>query len=387
MANATSVTPIRPEIQALRALAVVGTITYHTWPGYIPGGDAGVDVFFVVSGFLITGMLVREVDRTGRISFRHFYERRIRRLLPAAYAAIAFSVILTFAFVPTLKWPYFFHEMLMAALGLENWSELANSQSPDAALRLLPPTPVLHYWSLGVEEQFYLVWPALIVAVVWFVRRRRHGRETFRTQLRWVFGIVAVASFIDCVIATYANVNLGYFSPSTRAWELTIGGLLALTPGLDALSERARVALGWLGLAAIVGTYLFVWDQHHFPGWYALFPVAGSVAVIAGGTPLTRRSPAYLAQWPPIQSFGDASYSIYLWHWPIIFLFPFVSGRPTPWWGVLMLIALGVTVGFISKRWIEDPFRSGARARLARNPGAAAHTHRALVLPKRRGSL
>ena len=278
MANATSVTPIRPEIQALRALAVVGTITYHTWPGYIPGGDAGVDVFFVVSGFLITGMLVREVDRTGRISFRHFYERRIRRLLPAAYAAIAFSVILTFAFVPTLKWPYFFHEMLMAALGLENWSELANSQSPDAALRLLPPTPVLHYWSLGVEEQFYLVWPALIVAVVWFVRRRRHGRETFRTQLRWVFGIVAVASFIDCVIATYANVNLGYFSPSTRAWELAIGGLLALTPGLDALSERARVALGWLGLAAIVGTYLFVWDQHHFPGWYALFPVAGSVA-------------------------------------------------------------------------------------------------------------
>lgn len=375
-ASAQSVTRIRPEIQALRALAVVGTITYHTWPGYIPGGDAGVDVFFVVSGFLITGMLVREVDRTGRISFRRFYERRVRRLLPAAYAVIAFSVIMTLTFVPRIQWSYFFHEMMMAALGIENWSELVNSQSTNPVLRDLPPTPVLHYWSLGVEEQFYLVWPALILLTVWLVRRSRRKGQGFRTQLRWVFGVVAIGSFIDCVIATYANVNLGYFAPNARAWELAVGGLLALTPGLGRLPMRARVVLSWAGLAAIVGTYLLVWDQHHFPGWYALFPVAGAVAVIAGGTPVNRWSPAYLAQWAPIQSFGDASYSIYLWHWPIIFLFPFVSGRPTPWWGVLMLIVLGVAVGFVSKRWIEDPLRTGTRARVtARDEGVTRAEH------------
>jgi peptidoglycan/LPS O-acetylase OafA/YrhL len=362
-AVARSVTRIRPEIQALRALAVVGTISYHTWPGYIPGGDAGVDVFFVVSGFLITGMLVREVDRTGGISFRRFYTRRIRRLLPTAYAVIAFSAIMTLTFVPRQQWSYFFHEMLMAALGVENWSELANSQSTDAVLRHLPPTPVLHYWSLGVEEQFYLVWPALILLVVWLVRRSRRRGQGFRTQLRWVFAAVAVCSFVDCVVATYANVNLGYFAPDARAWELAVGGLLALTPGLDQMPTKARAALGWAGLTAIVGTYLLVWDQHHFPGWYALFPVAGAVVVIAGGTPTTKWSPAYLAQWAPIQSFGDASYSIYLWHWPIIFLFPFVSGHPTAWWGVVLLIVLGVAVGFVSKRWIEDPLRAGTRTR------------------------
>ncbi|NNC12920.1 acyltransferase [Planctomonas sp. JC2975] len=372
-ADAKPVTRIRPEIQALRALAVVGTITFHTWPGYIPGGDAGVDVFFVVSGFLITGMLVREVDRTGGISFRRFYGRRIRRLLPAAYVVIAFSAVMTLTFVPRIQWGYFFHEMLAAALGVENWSELANSQSTDAVLRHLPPTPVLHYWSLGVEEQFYLVWPALILLIVWLVRRSRRRGSGFRTQLRWVFGVVAVASFIDCVLATSANVNLGYFATNARAWELAVGGLLALTPGLGRLPMRARILFGWAGLLAILGTYFFTWDQQHFPGWYALFPVLGAVAVIAAGTPQSAWSPSYLAQWAPIQAFGDASYSIYLWHWPIIFLFPFVSGSPTPWWGVLLLIALGIGVGFVSKRWIEDPLRSGARSR--EGTGVRLHLH------------
>ncbi|GAB3608387.1 hypothetical protein GCM10027414_05120 [Humibacter ginsengiterrae] len=377
-AGAIRVTRIRPEIQALRALAVLGTITYHTWPGYIPGGDAGVDVFFVVSGFLITGMLVREVDRTGGISFRSFYVRRIRRLFPAACAMLAFSAAMTIAFVPKAKWAYFFHEIGAATIGVENWSELANSQSSNPVLRHLPPTPVLHFWSLGVEEQFYLVWPALILLIVLLVRRSRRRGEGFRTQLRWVFGIVAAGSFVDCVIATYVNVNLGYFATNARGWELAVGGLLALLPGLDRIPERMRLALSWAGLLAIVGTYLFTWDQHHFPGWYALFPVFGAVAVIAAGTPAGRSSPAYFAQWQPIQAFGDASYSIYLWHWPVIFFFPFVTGVPTPWWGVALLIAAGVAIGFASKRWIEDPLRVGARVRVGPGWGGPSRHDRPL---------
>jgi peptidoglycan/LPS O-acetylase OafA/YrhL len=248
-------TAVRPEIQALRAVAVMTVVIFHLWPEILPGGFVGVDVFFAISGFLITLHLLREVERTGRVSIPGFWARRARRILPAALVVLAFCAITTLTTVPQTQWDQFFKEIRASTLYVENWQLAADAvdyQAQDNA-----PSSVQHFWSLSAEEQFYLVWPVLILLAIAMagqrLRWRRRGRPRPRRSrsfdrhrsIALVLGLATGASLIYSIVHTEANPLEAYFVTPTRAWEFGAGGLLAVLatrsstshPGRDAVSE------------------------------------------------------------------------------------------------------------------------------------------------------
>ncbi|MFC9918056.1 acyltransferase family protein [Agromyces binzhouensis] len=356
---------VRPEIQALRAIAVCAVVLHHGWPAVAPAGYMGVDVFFVVSGFLITALLLRESARTGRISLKDFYLRRARRILPAAMAVLVAVTVLTYLVVPRVEWRSYFREVIASALYFENWLLAADSQDP--ARDDLASTPVQHFWSLSVEEQFYLAWPLLIIAALAFAARR--SRDP-RRALLVVLGAATIASFAWNVVLTVQDHNLAYFSTFTRVWEFGVGGILAiLVPEVAAGRERLRAAVGWLGLALIAVPIIVFRDPEVFPGVVVLVPVAGALAVIWAGMPAVGWSPARVTGTSAVQWTGDISYSLYLWHWPIFMFVPFITGVPSPPWLMVLLVIAAFAVAAASKRWIEDPARFGAAG--ARRPRSA----------------
>ncbi len=348
---------MRPEIQALRAVAVGAVVLHHGWPAVAPAGYMGVDVFFVVSGYLITALLLREVDRTGRISLGAFYLRRARRILPAAMAVLLAVSAATLAFAPYREWNPFFREIVASAFYVENWRLAADSQLPASAD--LESTPVQHFWSLSVEEQFYLLWPLLVIAALWFVHRRS---ASLKRTLAIVLGAVTALSFAWSLVLTASDHNLAYFSTFGRGWEFGVGGLLALlvnaVPGLMADRWRAgRSLVSWLGLALIIVPIVTFVDTEAFPGLWVLLPVSGTLAIIWAGMPATRWSTAGVVGLRPVQWVGDVSYSLYLWHWPIFMFVPMITGVPSPPALMVALVGVSLLVAWASKRYIEDPFR------------------------------
>ncbi|MFC6344952.1 acyltransferase family protein, partial [Nocardioides hankookensis] len=213
----------RPEIQGLRAVAVLLVIAYHLYPNRVPGGYVGVDVFFVLSGFLITSHLFREADSTSHLSLVRFWGRRIRRLLPASLLVLAVSLVLTWVWVPQSMWEQTLRQIGASALYVENWALAAEAVDYSAIGN--EPTLVQHYWSLSVEEQFYLVWPLLVVAALLLVRRRG---VALRPVLTGVFGAVVLASFVYSVVITSHDTARAYFVTPTRAWEFGVGALVGL---------------------------------------------------------------------------------------------------------------------------------------------------------------
>jgi peptidoglycan/LPS O-acetylase OafA/YrhL len=334
---------LRPEIQALRALAVSLVVAWHLWPGDVPGGFVGVDVFFVISGFLITSLLVRELEATGRVSLRDFWGRRARRILPAALTVIACCAAATALLVPLTEWQGFFGDLRASALYVQNW-HLAGAavdylHADDA------PSPVQHFWSLAVEEQFYLVWPVLVLAVGVAAPRRWR-----RAALAVVLGAVTVGSLVYSVRHTAADPADAYFATTTRGWELGAGALLALAPASVA-PRAARVALALAGLLGI-GVAAFAYSNATaFPGVAAALPVLGAVAVLRAGDALA------LLRARPLQRVGDLSYAIYLWHWPLIVLAPYALGHDLRTPNRLAIIMLTILLSLLSKRLIEDPIR------------------------------
>jgi peptidoglycan/LPS O-acetylase OafA/YrhL len=313
----------------------------------------GVDVFFVVSGFLITGLLLRDVARTGRMHLGDFYLRRARRILPAAIVVLFAVSIATILLVPQRMWSSWFREFIASALYYQNWLLLGDSQNP--ARDDLRSSPVQHFWSLSVEEQFYLAWPLLLILALWITTRWRANRVVV---LAVVLGSVTAATLVYCIAATAADHNVAYFSTLTRAWEFGVGGLLALfaaRPGEG--RARLRSTVSWIGLAMIFVPIVMFDTPEIFPGIIVAVPVAGTLAVIWAGMPRTAWSPARIAGLRPVQWLGDISYSLYLWHWPIFMFVPYLTGAPSPAWLMAILVAVSITVAGLSKRYIEDPFR------------------------------
>ncbi|HET9083035.1 MAG TPA: SGNH hydrolase domain-containing protein [Candidatus Limnocylindrales bacterium] len=356
--------PFRPDIEGLRAVAVLLVLAYHARiPGF-PGGYIGVDVFYVVSGFLITGLIVRELQATGRVDLVAFYARRLRRLLPAALVVIALTVIASAIVLPPLRVPDVAADGAAAALYVSNIRFAA--QATDYLQAELDPSPLLHFWSLGVEEQFYLFWPALLLVVA--------GRRTDIRRIGLVVAIVALLSFALGIAWTESDAPLAFFLLPARAWELAAGAALAI--GVTRLSRLptsfATVAVG-AGLASIlIGAVVFDTDTP-FPGTAALLPVLGAALVIAGGIrqPLNRVS--RLVAIRPMRWIGGISYSLYLWHWPLLVLPAAAVGSELPWPATLGLVALTFVLAEASRRWIEDPIRHGrvAKLRPSRSIGVA----------------
>jgi peptidoglycan/LPS O-acetylase OafA/YrhL len=338
---APSARALRPEIQALRALAVALVVAYHLWPAALPGGFVGVDVFFVISGFLITSMLRREVEATGTVCIGAFWARRARRILPAALLTLLLCALAIAVVVPRVDWAQFFADIRASTAYVQNW-HLA-SAAVDYMAAGNAPSPVQHFWSLSVEEQFYVVWPLL------FLLARR------RVMLAAALGAVTAVSLAYSIVDTAADPAAAYFVTPARAWEFAAGGLLALAPAVR------RPALSWVGLAAIGVAAATYSAATPFPGYAAALPVAGALAVIAGAAP---SRPLTLA---PVQFLGDISYSVYLWHWPLIVLAPFVTGRALDTADRLGIIAATLLVAWGTKLLVEDPVRA-SRFLLAHRP-------------------
>ena len=346
----------RPDIEGLRAVAVLAVVLYHAGVRVIGGGYVGVDVFFVISGFLITTNLYRELERTGRISFGQFYGRRMIRLLPASSLVVLATVAAAWQWMSPLVARAVSVDAL-TAVGYGINVRLA-VQGTDYLAATREPSPLQHFWSLAVEEQFYFVWPALLVvgSAVW-LRRGRPSRPS-RASAATVLSLLAAGSLALCVWQTGHSQPWAYFGLQARAWELAAGALVALAAGrLSRLPAFAAEAVMWLGLAAVLAAALLFTDATLFPGYAAVLPVGGAALVVAGGCAASARSGRAVLGVGPLQVVGRLSYSWYLWHWPVLTVARSVAGHPLNVW-----LGLGLAVGsllpaWLSLRFVENPVR------------------------------
>lgn len=359
-ARSRTSTPVRTDIQALRAIAVGLVLLNHLWPWHVPGGYIGVDIFFVISGFLITSHLLREHDRRGTISLPRFYARRAKRLLPAALLVALASLLAALVWVPAERWERIAREVFAASAYFENW--VLALTSVDYSAQSEAATPVQHYWSLSVEEQFYLVWPALILLVGWLAERRARG--AVRPALIALTVGLGLVSFAFCLWLTGADSAVAYFHTFVRGWEFLAGGGLAFAGArIERLLARpggsaVRGVAQWIGLLALAFAALRFTAETPFPGAWALVPVGATALLIATGSEAPAWSPLRWLSWRPVQYVGDISYSLYLWHWPLIVILPFALHRELGTTARVGVIAISLVLAAATKHLVEDPGRS-----------------------------
>jgi peptidoglycan/LPS O-acetylase OafA/YrhL len=347
----------RPDVQGLRALAVTMVVIYHLYPSTLPGGFVGVDVFFVISGYLITGHLWREYQRTGRVRLLDFWGRRARRLLPAAALVLAVTWLVARVVLPSSQLANTAEQIRASALYYQNW--LLAHDAVDYLTSGEAATPVQHFWSLSVEEQFYLVWPLLFLLAAVVTRHRRGGRVVVGLMV-----VLVAASFAYSVYDTRVNPSAAYFVTPTRMWELGMGGLLAMLPERAApeLPRPARFGwkggIGWAGLILVLASPFALRGTTAFPGALALLPVAGAVLLIAGGP---EHGPSRLLSVRPLVFLGGISYSLYLWHWPVIDLWNAYQGKAPGILSGAVIIVVSVVLAWLTKVLVEDPVRLSAK--------------------------
>ncbi len=357
----TSVTKarvFRTDIQALRAVAIGLVVLNHLWPLRLTGGYVGVDVFFVISGFLITGHLVGEIRRTGGVRLGAFYARRIRRLLPAAFLVLVVSLALVVAFLPYPRWGRNAWEVAASAGYVENWYLAAMSVNYSALNDAA--SVVQHYWSLSVEEQFYIVWPLLLLAALAVAKRpgadssRRRIRNRTATSLIVTVAAVLVLSFGASVVYTIVAPSQAYFATFTRGWEFAIGGMIALVGSRIPLGRTSANILSIVGFALIAFAAATYDHTTPFPGYTALLPVLGTAAVILAGNSHASLWHSRVTALRPVQWVGGISYSLYLWHWPLIVVAPFVIGGEASTLSKVAALLLALLLAALTKRFVED---------------------------------
>ena len=331
------------QIQALRAIAATLVVLFHA--KLAPGGFIGVDIFYVISGYLITGIIVKEITLNNTFNYRTFFLRRAKRLLPASISVLILTAVAAWFFLPQTVRSSLGKDILAASLYVSNylfawWQN--DYQNLDAT-----PSPVIHYWSLAVEEQFYLVWP-LIIFSLWKIGRQR---LVFRGVL-----VITIFSFLFSLYLTEAAPIWAFYSLPTRAWELGVGALILFIP--ERIIEKrsiSRSLLVWLSTITLFYGVIRFSDKTPFPGTAALYPVLATALLIA-----------FIRSWPPIhndfskfkfvQWLGEISYPFYLWHWPILVIPSTRFGRPLALWERLLLIALTALAADLTHRFIEKPF-------------------------------
>ncbi|GAA2530123.1 acyltransferase family protein [Microbacterium mitrae] len=321
----------------------------HLFPARLTGGYVGVDVFFVISGYLITAHLVREIAASGTVAFGAFYARRIRRLIPAALVVLASVSLGVWLFLPYSRWEDNAIQIAASGAYVENWVLAALSVNysahNDAA------SAVQHYWSLSVEEQFYIVWPILlIIGGCWLWRR---STISLVLRLGIVVALVTAASFVSSVIMTALHPQEAYFVTYTRAWEFGVGALVALAPSAR---FRGRAIVSIIGLGAIVAAAIAFTPLTPFPGYWALIPVLGTALVIYAGPGVEAQGVAAKAfAFRPVQWVGDVSYSLYLWHWPVLVILPFALSREADTAMKVSVLAVSLVLAWLTRRLVELP--------------------------------
>ena len=336
----------RKDIQGIRAVAVLLVLAYHARVPGFSGGYVGVDVFFVVSGFLITTLLVREYDTTNTISLKNFYARRIRRLLPASLVAAIGTLILSRIWLEPLRLDELTQDARAAALFATNI--VFAVRESDYLQSALPPSPLQHYWSLGVEEQFYIFFPLILLILL---KLRKKSKTLLTTGLF----MITVTSFIACIVMTSAQESIAFYLLPFRAWELGIGALLAvLGQKLDFIKTTNREILGWIGLVAILITSFRFDGQTAFPGHLAGLPVLATILLINSGDN-SKFGPSRVLELQILQWFGSRSYSLYLWHWPLLIVARAANKADLSQVQIVLCILATLVLGELSFRFIEQP--------------------------------
>ena len=374
----------RPDIEGLRAVAVVAVVVFHAHLG-LGGGFVGVDVFFVISGFLITRLLMSEFTATGGVRLAAFYAARARRLLPAAGTVLVITAVAAAVLLPPLRARSALADGLASALYVGNYRFAAHGTDylADAL-----PSPFQHYWSLGVEEQFYLLWPALLLGTAWLVRRRRSGSVSTRPYFVALFA-VAAGSLALAVFLTGSSPPWAFFALPSRAWELGAGGLVALSAaGWRRLAPGPAAVAGLCGLALIVGTCVLLDERTPYPGTAALLPVLGTVLVIGAGCATPGGGAGRWLSQPAMRALGRLSYSWYLWHWPVLIFVPLLAGRELGPAGRLVAVSASFALAVLTLRYVERPVRysiplrrSAGRSLVLGSAVTAVAVSAALLLP------
>ncbi|MBU6213265.1 MAG: acyltransferase [Actinomycetales bacterium] len=349
----------RGDIEGLRALAVLGVVLFHAHVPHFGGGFVGVDVFYVISGFLITGLIVAEIERTGRLSLSRFWARRMRRLLPAAALVLLVTMGASLVLLDPLSLGQTAKDVMAAGGYIANW--WFAHQAVDYLAVDIPPSPVLHYWSLSVEEQFYILWPLLFAGIASFATRR-NIRTFMRRQWAAAVAVIAIASFALSVVLTHTSQPYAFFSTPARAWQLALGAGLALSVRFwQRVSTPLRVALGIGGLGAVAFSFASLTQASAstpYPGFLALLPTVGTAALIASGI---RTGAPTLVQRAlsvrPLRFLGRISYSWYLWHWPPLVFIAAYARRDVTLLERLGCVIASLLLAAATYRFVEDPIR------------------------------
>src|SRR5690625_3135021 len=344
----------RPEIEGLRAVAATLVMVYHIFLGRVSGG---VDVFFLIAGFLITGSLLRQVERTGKIMPGAFLVRLAKRLLPNSLTVLAVVIVGTWIWVPLTQHRATFREITASTLYYENWSLI--SKATDYLAHEEVQSPVQHFWAMSIQGQFYIIWLVLFAVALLF------GRKGIRGTLGILLGIVFVVSFAFSVYYTNENQPVAYFHTGTRVWEFAAGGLFALfSLKIPRISEKIRVPISWMGLAAIIFLGTIIPVSTLFPGYIAIIPIFGGLLILLAGPSKSRWSATTLLGSRPMVYLGGVSYGLYLWHWPILIFYKHYTGREIvgPRSGVAIIL-LSLILAVVSTRFVERPLRGSAQNR------------------------
>jgi peptidoglycan/LPS O-acetylase OafA/YrhL len=341
----------RADIEGLRAVAVLGVVLFHAGLPGVSGGYVGVDVFFVISGFLITGLLWREVTSRGTVRLGRFYGARARRLLPASAAVGVVTAIGAAVLLPPLQARRVLGDGIASALYVGNYRFAV--QGTDYLNADAEPSPFQHYWSLGVEEQFYLLWPALIIAAAWVIRRRPIRGNAYLLVLTGV----AVVSFAISLDWTQSSPPWAFFALPARAWELAAGGLVALTArDWHRLPALPAAVAGWGGLAVILLSCVVLDARTAYPGTAALLPVLGTALVIGAGCTAVSGVDRVL-ELPVLRAIGRVSYSWYLWHWPVLLLMPHLLGHRAGPADRAAAVIISAGLAALTLHLVENPAR------------------------------
>lgn len=367
-------TGFRPDIQGMRAIAVLLVLLFHAGVPFLSGGFVGVDMFFVLSGYLITGIMLSEVERTSAFRITTFYAKRVIRIIPAATVVLIATGIASWLWVPVTQWRSIGQEIIGSAMYVSNWQFAASTNYLNAEA---PPSPLQHFWSLAVEEQFYIIWPLIVVCIVVLVRKAKlvehaPAYNASSRVLRILFlamGLLTIVSFAFSLLAMRFWPEAAYFITPTRIWELGIGGLLAFaTPMLRELPRRVRRAAMPIGLLMIAFAAVGYSSATSFPGASALLPTLGMALMLTGGIARAdEHLPHPVLAHPVAQWFGNISYSLYLWHWPILVIAAAAFG-PLSVWTQLALLVIAVAFAWMSTVLLENPIRRwrGLRTRPAK---------------------
>ena len=348
------------QIQGLRALAAILVTVFHA--RLVPGGFIGVDIFYVISGYLITGLILREIEKTGTLDLRSFYQRRIKRLLPTSVFVLFVTAICAWILFPPITRDSLGRDLVAAAAYISNY--LFAWWQNDYQNLNATPSPFIHYWSLAVEEQFYLLWPLFILFLA------RYGKKTILSGI----AVTTSLSLLFSIYLTQVAPIWAFYSLPTRAWELGFGALLLFIPE----TKRKIRILPWLGFFGIAFSSLNFNENTAFPGKNALLPVLATVVLIAS-----------IKYWPPLfndlsnsplsQWLGGISYPLYLWHWPALVLPSSALGRPLRVYERILCIVLTILLAHFTSKYVEEPFRHKNLATRTVYKGAVITTAVSLV--------